>query len=256
MSDSVSIAIGYVHSGYAVNPNFMMSVTSFQFIDWGPGGRNILKQIMNAGGLYVDHNRNSLTYLFLKYEPKIDYLLMVDTDIAFAPIDVYAMVDAADPIERPVISGLYYSNFTDQKLGVQPLWYSAKDSWTAFSHFTKPINLNGHVLHPIDACGAGFMLVHRSVFEKIADMHPDEHYKWFKHIEVDPDTVPMGEDLVFCARIHEAEIPIYGLGAVVTHCKTVGLNAYSFIKDHPNYIQQFPDDGKEIEHIVKLKQVA
>lgn len=250
------LAIGYVHGGHSVHPAFMQSVQSFIFVDWGQGGHHVLSQILSSGGLYVDHNRNSLTYLFLRYEPKIDWLLMVDTDIAFQSIDVYAMLDAAHPVERPVISGLYFSNFTEQKLGVQPLWYNAEESWKAFSHFNKPINMNGHVLHPIDACGAGYMLVHRSVFERIAELHPDEHYKWFKHIEVDPDTVPMGEDLTFCARIHEAGFPIYGLGVVVTHCKTLGLDAMSFIKDHPNYVSYVEPNEEGIEKLVTLKQVA
>ena len=254
--NKTTLALGYVHGGHSVHPAFMQSVQNFIFADWGKSGRHVLTQILSAGGLYVDHNRNSLTYAFLKYEPQIEWLMMIDTDIAFEVQDIYAILDSADSINRPVISGLYFSNFTDQKLGIQPLWYNEVPSKLAFSHFNKPINMNGHVLHPIDACGAGFMLVHRSVFEKIAELHTDEHYKWFKHIEVDPNTVPMGEDLVFCQRIREAGFKIYGLGAVVTHCKTTGLNAFSYVKDHPNYVTHVPADQEGMEKLVTLKQVA
>ena len=50
---------------------------------------------------------------------------MVDWDISFASDAPYALLDAADPVERPIIAGCYVTYFgNDNKL--RPCWMTEK----------------------------------------------------------------------------------------------------------------------------------
>src|ERR1019366_6188503 len=59
--------------------------------------------IANAG--YSPASRQKLVTHFLSTEH--EWLLFLDDDISYVPSDVYTLLDSADPIERPIIGGVY-----------------------------------------------------------------------------------------------------------------------------------------------------
>ena len=65
-------------------------------------------RIRGNSGANVSKARNEIARRFLD-ESEDEWLLMVDTDLLFATDFILGLLEAADPEERPVISGLYFA---------------------------------------------------------------------------------------------------------------------------------------------------
>jgi GT2 family glycosyltransferase len=206
---------GDVLLGYITNGNnrdeFMDSFITSILSDDAVGG--YIK--VNPGPL-VALGRNLLTSQFLAREQ--EWLMMVDTDIVFSKNAVSRLLASADPVERPIMSGLYYifekghkvpaayANVADDPGDINLVPYDPPDEDIVAQAF---------------AVGAGFLLVHRSVFEKIKDMSEGQP-SWFREIVVDGRD--FGEDMSFCLRANVAGSPIHvNTGVRVGHIKSAML---------------------------------
>jgi GT2 family glycosyltransferase len=207
---SGEVIIGYITNGNN-RDEFMDSVIMSLLSDDAVGG--YIK--VNPGPL-VALGRNLLTSQFLGRDQ--EWLMMVDTDIVFARDAVSRLLASADPVERPIMSGLYYifekgkkipavyANVADEPGGIDLTPYDAPDEDIVARAF---------------AVGAGFLLVHRSVFEKIKGMSEDQP-SWFREIVVDGRD--FGEDMSFCLRANVAGFPIHvNTGVRVGHIKSAML---------------------------------
>lgn len=146
-------------------------------------------------GPVLDLARNQVTEQFLRTEG--DWLLFVDSDMIFTPDLVDRLLAVADPVERPVVVPVCYGMV--KKYGVFPTVFRHIDGQFAiwFDHPTdQPFQ--------VDACGAGCLLIHRSVFERTRGMVG----RWWDHLLIAGDK-PLGEDLAFCVRLGMAGIPIF-----------------------------------------------
>ena len=164
---------------------------------------------------HLDVGRNKVVQEFLK--SGLEWLLWIDTDMAFQPREFDLVWESVDPEERPIVSALYYSSERHP---------------VAFRNRMRPEDGMVHAeaipepetdeLVEVDGVGFGFVMVHRALMEKVAEAfgpsHP--HRPWFDCSDFGPYQEPPSEDLSFCHRVRALGYPIYvHTGARVGHVK-------------------------------------
>ncbi len=160
-------------------------------------------------------------------ESDAEVLWMLDADMQWAPEDFYALVDLLHPEHRPVVAGLYVSGSRTGD-AMYPLVMVRTDNGLEFV-----LDLPENTPVACAATGAGFMLWHRSVLERMARPHPEgfgtfpdgtpNPYPWFADEIVDGK--PRGEDVVACLRAGELGYPIIvHTGIEVVHKKPFYLS--------------------------------
>lgn len=171
--------------------------------------------------------RNQAVRHFL--EEDADWLWWIDTDMGFGPDTVDRLVEAADPVERPIVGGLCFFNREDASDGmggyrstVVPTVYDwthtedGKMGWAV--RWQYPTNS----LVRVSGTGSACILIHRSVFERLAE--DTSHGAWYDRIPNTTTGQLIGEDLSFCLRAGAVGIPIHvHTGVPTTHFKPVWL---------------------------------
>lgn len=104
----------------------------------------------------IPRGRNSLVAKFLAFEPKSTHLMFIDADIGFEPEEVIKLVLA----DKDVAGGLYPKKALPIQYVVNRIPNSQKEG-----NLVEVANL-----------GTGFMLIKRSVIEKIIAQRPELHY--------------------------------------------------------------------------------
>lgn len=190
-------------------------------------------RVWNGGWVAIRGGTDNLSYArniavrdFLA-EKRADWLWWVDTDMGFHADTIDRLMAAADPIERPVVGALTFANreVDDDGMG-------GKRALAApvIMHWAKHGNETGFdtqwdyprdAVIPCDGIGSACVLVHRSVFEKVAEKYGP---KWYSR-SVNPSTGELaGEDLSFCARLMSLGIPVHvHTGVKTTHAKRMWL---------------------------------
>lgn len=118
-----------------------------------------LMEIISMGSMATDHNRNAIVHDFL--EKGAEWLLWIDAD-TIVPMGSVARLLA---VGKTMVSGLYYGKNPPHP----PIAYHL------YNGAVRPIDQTrrwekGEIL-PVDACGMGCMLTHRSVYEDIMNTH-------------------------------------------------------------------------------------
>lgn len=123
------------------------------------------------------------------------WLFMTDTDHVLEPDTLLKMVTLMHQYHVPILSGVY----RHKSLPHEPMLWQ----WNAEqSGFARLVAYDQRVpLFRVDAVGGGCLLIHRSVFQRLAEVFPDEEP--FDH------RGKYGEDLSFCLRCREARIPVH-----------------------------------------------
>ena len=170
-------------------------------------------------GPYLDMGRNKMVDAFRTDEryAHCDRLLFIDSDIGFDPSLIQTLVDD----DLPIVAGVYHSLFEQ---GIRPVVYE----WTTDDRDLRvmvPIDSwgrpEGEHLVPVEAVGAGFLMVHRNVFEKFLEVYSPPN-AWFGCDIL--DGVELGEDLAFCHRASQLGIPVVVDRRVqVSHSKGIVL---------------------------------
>jgi GT2 family glycosyltransferase len=185
------------------------------------GQTDIDAVIAVGSGPNISTARNMVTRGFLE-ERDTPWLFMCDTDMWFGRDTVDRLIAAADPVDRPVVGGLCFSQNTDSG-GGEP--YSTmyelveRDGELAFVRYKR---------WPEDACvrvsatGAACLLMHRSALERVRKHAADPAAPWFR--ESVAGAALIGEDLTFCLRCAAAGIPVHvHTGVKAGHMKTTML---------------------------------
>ena len=224
MQNDQGLVIAFPHAGMVHVP-WMMSVMNFREFD----GQNqrVLKAVLDKGGMYVSANRNELAKGFLEIPSKPSWFLTLDTDHTFIPEQVYQLLDDADPIERPIVSALYFNLFNKHLI---PMWWDRKENGEYVT-----VRTVGPHLQQIAAAGMGMTLIHRSVLEKIQERydHKDDNWIWFGHDmgSAGGDPGRLGEDFTFFKRAAACGFPVWGDGRIVIgHLKTCLYDIDMFMK--------------------------
>ena len=159
-------------------------------------------------GGQIAHNRNKLVSRFLK--SKYEWLLFIDSD-TLPPFDVLEMTKNG----KDICSGIYFQ-WKDNKL--IPLVY--KKNKNDFHEEYKVFNeVSEEDLVEVDGFGAGCLLIHRKVLEKVEK-------PWFLFEYNEDGLVALGEDFYFCQKAQEAGFKVWvDRRMVCSHYKTVDLKA-------------------------------
>ena len=148
-----SVNFAFIHGG-TVRVEFMSSVLGIVSNDW------IGNMSSSTAGPLIAVARNNIVRNFLEQDQ--EWLWMADTDIAFMPDAIDRLMDEADPDECPVLSALYF--VFAGKTRTPAVYRDSIDVPGTFDAFT---DITGNEVVEAGAVGAGCLLVHRSVFEKI-----------------------------------------------------------------------------------------
>ena len=165
-------------------------------------GNQIGRQRQNAFDYWLDHT-------------DFPWILWVDSDIELTNDALEKVWQTADPVARPAVSGIYFISKENEASLMTP--------YPALFQFTDdPYKLA--YIHPLPkdtvvkagAAGFGFLLLHRSVGEKMREMHGKVPF--FNETGVGEQFV--SEDINFFRRMNEAGVPLYAhTGATVKHMK-------------------------------------
>ena len=192
----------------------------------GRSGR-FLAMRYGSGG--INEARNKVAAKFLEGDE--DWLFWIDTDMGFDGDIVDRLLESADPVERPVMGALCFASkevATDGQGGFDTFpvptiyqWGKQPDGQTGFvswHHYPR-----GEVVE-CAGTGSAAILIHRSVFERIAEK--ESHGGPYSTIVNPADGRAFSEDLSFCIRCIEVEASIHVDTSVqTTHLKPVWLSS-------------------------------
>lgn len=153
--------------------------------------------VVRVAGCYIDSGRCSIVRDFLAGDD--EWLFLVDADMLFDADSLDRLLASADPVDRPVVAGLYFSGGR-QGGALLPLVYRLGDDGHTHIVWDYPRDQ----MIPIDATGGGFILWHRSVLEAMGEAYatlPDgsaNPLPWF--CDEQRGGVAYGEDIVACLR--------------------------------------------------------
>lgn len=196
---------------------------------------------LQLGTTNVAHGRNQIVRQFLDLPGKPDWLWFIDTDMDFPPDTLDRLVEAAHPVDRPILGGLCFALMKGDQQEVVPTLFV----WTDEDP-PRPARVLGLPepagIVPVAATGAGCVLIHRSVLEGVADFTPPgsdrrfgaTSWPWFAWSSWEGDHGPdvMGEDLTFCFRAGAAGFPTHvDTRIAVGHVKPVVIDEDTFRKE-------------------------
>lgn len=236
MKNQGTCSVGYCYG--TREQEFIDSMRDLQIFDRQHNG--LVQHEHPVSGLYIAQNRNNMVREYLK-NTKNAWLISLDTDIHFRPEMIYALYEIADPVKRPIVSGIYFSRLAQGRLC--PVWFVEKDNGKYST--VKQVEGDDGQPQPLDAIGMGFCIIHRSVLEKLADLHGGDEWTWFGHDETfnqdDQKIHHLGEDLTFCRRARRAGFSVWGhAGIQVGHIKKTALSYEMWLaEEHPEQLAKY-----------------
>jgi hypothetical protein len=226
-----AVTVAYVHSN-EVAYSWHHSMVEMIGFDMAGHGRIIRGGYiaMRCGATGLVEARNGTVREFLDTRDA-DWLLWVDTDMGFPADLCERLLEAADPQERPVVGALCFSQRETESDGMGG--WRCLAAPTIFDWAVLPSGRQGFLIrwdYPRDTVvrcagtGSAAVLVHRSVFERIAEGKPEGWAHWYD-MAPNPTTGQLiGEDLSFCARAGALEIPVHvHTGVPTSHQKRLWL---------------------------------
>ena len=218
------VALGYPCGGTITVPFHSSLQRLLAYEIQKPDRERLLAKEMHAMGLYVGANRQTIAERFMAGDS--DWLLQVDTDIEFPVSLVETMLALADDERRIVAANVPLG---DPRLGAHStVAYRATATPGLFDNFARmPADL-----FMCDAVATACVLIHRSVFEAIAET---DGQTWFltKLYPASPASTPrrdfkfreLGEDLSFCIRAREHGFDVWcAYVPGLKHYKTCALS--------------------------------
>lgn len=225
-----SVLLAYCHPDEVAHCFFRSTIETFAF-DSLSGAKRI-DPAQPYKGMFVSTNRltqsrNDLVTHFLD-NTGAEWLWWADTDMGWQHDAMHRLLEVAHPTERPIVGGLCFSfknaPHADAQNGVFKVAIPTIYTWAdngATPFLDYPVN----TVVKCDATGSAFILIHRSVLERMRD----EFGTWYDHVPT-PDGGQLGEDLSFCARAGNLGYPIYVDTSVrVTHYKNAYVDESMFL---------------------------
>lgn len=181
-----------------------------------------------SGG--IPEGRNELGKALLASDN--EWLFMIDADMGFEPVALDQLLSIADPVERPIVGGLCFAQreaYDDGANGFRCVPRPTIFDWV--QHDDGHWRFTGRTHYPVNsliksaATGGAFIVIHRSVFEKIRD---SEGECWFDRVR-GTDGSLIGEDISFFVRCQALDIPLFiHTGIRTTHLKQLWLGEQDF----------------------------
>lgn len=215
------VVLGYCHTG-VLHHHFVESLINLSFYD--AKHENVLRAIISVQNSYIPDARNNLVTEFLKQGG--EWLISVDHDMVFEPSFAEQMLRlAVDNPDKKIIGALYFNWLNDKKLWSTWMEKTDKGLFTTVTYF------EANILRELSSCGMGGTIIHRSVFEKIAELYKHDPWKWYAHdcLDIGNGMDRVGEDLTFCWRAKQSGFKTWGYsGITLGHVKTHVIDAKTF----------------------------
>ncbi|HEX6969999.1 MAG TPA: glycosyltransferase [Micromonosporaceae bacterium] len=222
----MSVTVAYVH------PNEVAHSWHRSMVDMIGYDVTLPEPVLTGGWMAMRYGtdglpgaRNKAVAEFLDAK-SADWLLWTDTDMGFGPNAVHRLLEVADPVERPIVGALCFSQREHAPDGLGGFFTTPAP--TIYDWVTRDNGepgFLGRATYPVNTVvrcagtGSAFILIHRSVFERIeADQGP----VWYDRVFVQQDgrKRALGEDLSFCLRAGALDIPIHvHTGVRTSHLK-------------------------------------
>ncbi len=188
------------------------------------------RRIIGGGGHFATRSganitsaRNDLVRSFLDHHDA-EWLFMVDADMGFDRDIVDRLVEAADPVERPILGALCFGVW--EGAGQHELFPTIY-FWTENPRgVARAVEYPDNTIVQCGATGAACTLIHRTVLEKMRAEFPDP---WNWYAEQIFDGKPMSEDITFCLRAGSLGFPVHvHTGVKTSHMKLHPLDEHAF----------------------------
>jgi hypothetical protein len=170
--------------------------------------------------------RNKTVATFLE-EHQAEWLCWIDTDMGFAPDTIDRLLEVADPLERPIVGGLCFTQRQEKSDGMGGWRCLATPTIFDWGHdgdamgFVVKFDYVPGAVQQCAGTGSACILIHRSVFETIAETYGPH---WYDRIPNPGMKRVVSEDLSFCMRANSLKIPVWVDASVqTTHQKTLWL---------------------------------
>lgn len=221
----VKVAVAYVHENAGRVTSFeesLLSLVAFDASHEGYLAHDMGRMPIRFGTDGLPAARNTVTAALVQSD--VDWLLWIDTDMGFAADSLYQLLAVADPEARPVVGGLCFiqREFAHDGLNGYRTWPAPtlfdwiEDEETGAPHFKAVPMYPVNSVVQVAATGAAFVLIHRSVFEKIAEQHGPT---WYDRTHGAMGEL-LGEDISFCVRAATVGATIHvHTGVKTTHFK-------------------------------------
>ncbi|MFW6034491.1 MAG: hypothetical protein ACOC9R_05075 [bacterium] len=231
-----TVLVAYVHPATEIQHSFTVSLMNLVNYDaahdqrlFGEVGGPLM---MRAGTSGVPQARIEIFRHWLDRTGD-EWLWMVDTDMGFAPDTVDRLLEAADPVERPVVGALCFGLRQAEPDGYGgyvtypfPTMYGWGEDDNGNVGFQAAVQYPRDELVRVSGTGAACLLVHRSAAEKMRAEYGDD---WFAPVRY-PDGRFVSEDLSFCYRLGALDIPLHvHTGVRTTHAKIVWIGEQDFL---------------------------
>jgi cephalosporin hydroxylase len=231
------VQIAYLH-GEAVSHSFAESLRrAWQYDREIPVEPVLAENPINirSSSARVVSNRNFATKLFQEKTPH-EWLMFIDADMGFEPDAIHRLLAAADPVDRPIVGGLCFAmydveadGFNGYRSTIVPTMYRLG---TRVSNDAPSLCFYGpyepDTMTEVAATGAAFLLIHRSVFERVAAAYPQSHI-WDEMYDSEGDII--GEDMSFCLKARSLNIPVFvHTGVKTTHHKGQWLGEEAYVR--------------------------
>jgi hypothetical protein len=222
-----AVAVAYVHAD-TVHYSWHHSMTQLLAYDAATEGR-----IWTGGYVAIRGGtdglaeaRNTAVKEFLS-DSTAAWLWWVDTDMGFAPDTVDRLMEAADPVERPVVGALAFANRevdNDGMGGRRSVIAPVVLDWKTIdgeSGFDTRWDYPRDTVTRVHGVGSACVLIHRTVFERVAVQFGPN---WYSRARNPSTNALISEDLSFCVRVNALDIPLHiHTGVPTTHAKLAWL---------------------------------
>jgi hypothetical protein len=223
-----AVVVAYVHSR-DVTYSWHHSMT--ELIGWDLANQHRVMRggyiAMKCGTDGLADARNKTVKIFLE-ERRAEWLFWVDTDMGFAADTVDRLLAAADPVERPIVGGLAFTQREETSDGMGGWRCRATPTvfdWAVLddgqSGFSVRWDYPRESLVQCAGTGSACILIHRSVFERIEAQYGPI---WYDRVQNRSMNRLVSEDLAFCLRAGALQIPVHvHTGVKTTHQKVLWL---------------------------------
>jgi GT2 family glycosyltransferase len=219
-----SVMVSYLHRN-TVSHSFMESLMTLAAHD--RTGPNLVRYVfpVYSGPVHIPESRNDMAEVFLD-QSDAEWLWIVDSDMGFERDTLQRLLRAADPVERPVVAGLYLAaeQVSSDGLGgwqivPYPVVFEWREDDAGVEGFVRLPDVPKDQVVRAAGAGTGCMLVHRTVLEKVGASGE----RWFDQIRYANGQI-VSEDLSFCARLRREGIPLHvDTGVRLSHHKSIWI---------------------------------
>jgi hypothetical protein len=222
-----AVVVAYIHDK-AVTYSWHHSMIELLGHDLGSHQRvmrgGYIAMTAETDGLADARNKTVKTFL---EERVADWLFWIDTDMGFAADTIDRLMEVADPIERPIVGGLCFTQRqekSDNMGGWRTLATPTVFDWGHDGDKMGFVVKFDYAYDAVQQCmgtGSACILIHKSVFEKIFDKYGEHWYDRYWNPTMER---LVSEDLAFCTRAAAVGCKVWVNTAVKTsHMKTQWL---------------------------------